>query len=226
MSEPRRKNLRSNGGPARPRSGVDWLISGCHRCYRYYSFHSRFLVRYHLLPTFPLLRFDLVASVYTSSPRASPLCRQNALWHMVRGSVQHLAGKSCERLLQWRRSCVPWLHGSTQYIGMCCVLCGGSGAVLAAGEQLWLRQGGCCFRSPGLRLAARLACASAHRPAACPSARHVGGLCMGLGFAAASARQAGDLRAASPAPRPAARRLAHWLWLCSACLLLVCCRGV
>ena len=26
---------------------------------------SSFLVRYHLLPTFPLLRLDLVASVYT-----------------------------------------------------------------------------------------------------------------------------------------------------------------
>ena len=43
-----------------------------------------------------------------------------------------------------------------------------------------------------------------------PLARHVGGLRMGLGFAAASARQDGDLRPASPAPRPAARWFAHW----------------
>ena len=38
---------------------------------RYCFPHSNFRVRYHLLPTFPLLRFDLVALVYTSSP----LCR-------------------------------------------------------------------------------------------------------------------------------------------------------
>ena len=34
---------------------------------------------------------------------------------------------------------------------MCCVLCGGSRAALAVGEQRWLRRGGCCFRSPGRR---------------------------------------------------------------------------
>ena len=73
---------------------------------------------------------------------------------MVRGSVQRLAGKSGERLLQWRRSCVPWRHGSTPGTGMCCVLCGGSGAALTTGGPRLLRQSGSCFapRDGGLRL--------------------------------------------------------------------------
>ena len=97
----------------------------------------------------------------------------------------------------------------------------------AAAGRRWLRRGGCGISSPGRRLAARLACAPAHRPVACPLASHVSCLSMGLGFAAASACQDGGSRPASPAPRPAARWFAigpprrwlpHWLWHCCACL--------
>ena len=80
----------SNGGPARQRSGVDWLVSGYNCCYRNCFFHSRLRVRYHLLLTVPLLRFDLVASVYTSSP----LYRQNTLWHIVQGSVHRMLARA------------------------------------------------------------------------------------------------------------------------------------
>ena len=156
---------------------------------------------------------------------------------MVRGSlgVQRLAGKSCELLLQWRRPCVPWRHGSTPCTCMCCVLCGGSGAR----RPRWLRRGGraalaraaagrlrrhslartstcgpprqrpgpspggpglpigpprrrlqvahglglcCCFRSPGRRLAARLACASARRSVACALALALMRLSMSAGL--------------------------------------------
>ena len=44
---------------------VAW-VSIDNRCYRYSLFLPRSFVRYHLLSTFPLLRFDLVASDYTS----------------------------------------------------------------------------------------------------------------------------------------------------------------
>ena len=100
------------------------------RCCRFpYSFHLWLRVRSHPLPTFPLLRLDLVASVYTlcsdldidhAADTATGI--KNALWHMARGSVQRLAGKSGERLLQWRCLCVPWRHRSSPCIGMCRVL--------------------------------------------------------------------------------------------------------
>ena len=79
------------------------------RCCRFpYSFHPWLRVRSHPLPTFPLLRLDLVASVYTlcsdldidhAADAATGI--KNALWHRAPGSVQRLAGKSGERLLQW-----------------------------------------------------------------------------------------------------------------------------
>ena len=52
---------------------------------------------------------------------------------MVMGSVQRLAGKSGERLLQWRCLCVPWRHRSSPCIGMCRVLGGGRAAMQTAG---------------------------------------------------------------------------------------------
>ena len=126
-------------------------------------------------PTFPLLRLDLVASVYTrywllgravsATGCASPrLCistkighwyimalsgsrafrrwynshwsmnmlsvwSQRRIWEradspscimMVWGSNLHLADQTGRRLLQWRRSCVPWRHWSNSNTSMRC----------------------------------------------------------------------------------------------------------
>jgi hypothetical protein len=52
---------------------------------------------------------------------------------MVVGSVQRLAGKSGERLLQLRCLCVPWRHRSSPCIGMCRCLGDGRAVMLTAG---------------------------------------------------------------------------------------------
>ena len=106
-----------------------------------------------------------------------------------------LVGKCGERLPSRRRVSPGATTGPPRTLACVAgVLCGGIGAALAAGEQpalaaagrllLSLARTGTCRGRLAARLRLRLACASAHRQAACPSARNVGDLCMGFGFAA------------------------------------------
>ena len=131
---------------------------------------------------------------------------------MVRGSVQWLAGKIGERLLQWRRWCVPWRHGSTpcsvhwhvlhfmrrQRGGADC----GRAVLAAAGRLLHSLAKTATCGPPRLR-PGPVAC-TGHRPAtsaaqACACAWAL------LLLPLATSRQDGDLRPSSPAPLPAAR---------------------
>ena len=92
------------------------------------------------------------ASVRPVAPRVPPVH-----WHVLRFMLRQRGGAGCGRAALAAAGCLgPPRRRLAHGLGLCCY-----------------------FRSPGRRLAARLACASTRRSVACPSARHVGDLTTG-----------------------------------------------